>query len=91
MLTGIIAFLIGSLFGIIGMMGMYSIFPDVGIEEPTCICPEIHEDYDGLRQFFSVFGWCFALIPILFWKIKVGRDIDKEEKAQQTFQKVDEK
>ena len=87
--SGITAFLIGCLIGIVGMMGMYSIYPDIVMPEPTCECPIIHESYDRTRQTFSAFGWFFSGIPLLIWKIKVSKDINK--KALQSFQKVDEK
>lgn len=75
--SGFIAFMIGCLLGVFGMMGMYEIFPDV-IEEPPCECIKAHESYDQLRNTFSIIGWVFALIPILIWQIKVRRDIKNE-------------
>ena len=76
--SGMIAFLIGCMFGLIGMMEMYQIYPDVIFQEPFCYCPDLHKLYDEPRQTFSILGWLFALIPIAIWRIKIGRDNKKE-------------
>lgn len=80
--SAIVTVLIGGLTGVIGMMGMYALFPAViGHDEPTCfgeVTCSAAKSYDQLRQTFSVFGWFFMFIPITVWRFYSNKKIEED-------------
>lgn len=66
--------------GVVGMVGLitvYAIFP-IFYPEPTCICEELNESYESLRQLTTILGWFFSFIPFIIWRIWTDRELNKE-------------
>lgn len=78
----IIGVLIGGLVGVIGILVVYSIFPNVIMEEPICQCPLIHERYEVLRSLISVLGFFLIFIPITIVNIYIHLKLNQEDKIE---------